>query len=512
MIKALAKHLMANKNKFYPLSFATGATKVDSWIDIEGGISTLFTYASKGRKEMPDETHYIDGSPEIISKNGTFLGHHIAVPFEGTAIHINAFNFPVWGMLEKIAPSFIENSVRFNMETDSLNFSLLGKDAEPGTAEFDLFVKEVAREMTVKAGQKCTAIRRTLVPEHLTQPVIEALNKRLSKTVIGNPKNETVRMGPLAGKSQVGEVQERVNQLLEVGELVSAPFDAFDVVGAEKNKGAFFPTTLIYCDQPFKYSQPHDIEAFGPVSTIMPYKSTDDAIALTKLGKGSLVGSVFTADNNFAREIAVNTASYHGRLMFINKDSADESTGHGSPLPHLVHGGPGRAGGGEELGGIRSVLHYMQRTAVQGHPSTLTTINNEWYKGAEKFEDVVHPFRKYFDDLRIGETLQTHNRTITEADIVNFSGVSGDNFYAHTDITSLEGTIFEKRVAHGYFIISAATGLFVDPKKGPVLANYGIDQLRFTKPVYAGDTIHVNLTVKEKTKKKNAKTNSFKVL
>ncbi len=575
MLKSLAMHMMSKKDMFYELSYATGATKTDSWIDIEGGIGTLFTYASKGRRELSDLPFYIDGNPEPLSKNGTFIGHHIAVPLEGAAIHINAFNFPVWGMLEKMSPSllagvpviikpatitsyltelfvremvacgilpegtlqlicgsagdllshtmcqdvvtftgsastgrmlkqtpaFIENSVRFNMEADSLNFSMLGPDAVPGTPEFDFFVKEVVREMTVKAGQKCTAIRRAFVPDNLVEPVTEALKKRLAKLILGNPLTEGVRMGPLAAMEQVNEVRERVGELMAGGTLLTGSLDEFDVLGAERDKGAFFPATLLLCDEPFKNVAPHNIEAFGPVSTIMPYKSSSEAIELAKLGKGSLVGSVFTADNEFARDIVLGTAAWHGRIMLINRDSAGESTGHGSPLPHLVHGGPGRAGGGEELGGLRSVLHYMQRTSLQGHPTTLTHINKQWYKGAEKYEDLVHPFRKYFEDLRIGDTLETHGRTITETDIINFTGVSGDNFYAHSDITTLEGTIFEERVAHGYFIISAAAGLFVDPKKGPVLANYGIDELRFTLPVYAGDTIRVNLTVKEKTKK-----------
>lgn len=577
MLKALAMHLMSKKDKFYELSFATGATKTDSWIDIEGGIGTLFTYASKGRREFPNEPFYLEGEAENLSKSGTFIGHHICVPREGAAVHINAFNFPCWGMLEKIAPTLlagvptivkpasitayltelmvqeiiasgilpegalqlicgstgdlldrvdgqdivtftgsastgiklksnpniIENSVRFNMEADSLNCSILAEDAEPGTEEFNLFIKEVVREMTVKAGQKCTAIRRTIVPDKYTDEVIDAINARLKKNVIGNPQTEGVRMGSLAAPDQVQEVRAKVEELKKYGELVSAGYDEFDVVGADKEKGSFFPTTLLYCDSPFTNTGVHDIEAFGPVSTVIPYKNNAEAAELAKMGKGSLVGSIFTNDNNNAKELFFGTASHHGRIMILNRDSAKESTGHGSPMPQLVHGGPGRAGGGEELGGKRAVLHYMQRTAIQGHPSTITAISKKWQKGAERTEDDKHPFKKYFEELKIGDTLTTHKRTVTETDIVNFSGVSGDNFYAHTDITSLEGTFFESRVAHGYFIMSAAAGLFVDPKKGPVLANYGIDSLRFTQPVYVNDTIYVKLTVLEKTTKED---------
>ncbi len=575
MLKALASYLMSKKEIFYPLSYATGATKTDSWIDIEGGIGTLFTYASKGRRELPDLPYYIDGNYENLSKNGTFIGQHIAVPLEGVAIHINAFNFPCWGMLEKLSPTllagvpaiikpasitcyltelmvreiiasgilpegalqlvcgsvgdmlnhtecqdvvtftgsattgkklkqtpaFLENSVRFNMEADSLNFSILASDVTPEMPEFDYFIKEVVREMTVKAGQKCTAIRRTIVPENIIEAVATALKERLSKTKIGNPLSEGVKMGALAGKPQVEEVSERVKELKQGCELIYGNFDEINIIDADKSLGAFFPPTLLYCDLPFTKTQAHNIEAFGPVTTLMPYKSIDDAIDLAKLGKGSLVGSIFTNNDSYAKDLILGTASYHGRIMVINRDCATESTGHGSPLPHLVHGGPGRAGGGEELGGIRGVLHFMQRTAIQGSPTTLSHLIESYLPGSKQTHDVIHPFHKYFDDLQIGETLITHKRTITETDIVNFTGISWDNFYAHTDVTSLDGTIFEQRVAHGYFIISAAAGLFVGQGKCPVLANYGIDELRFTKPVYAGDTIYVKLTVKEKTVK-----------
>lgn len=575
MLKRLAMFLNDKKALFYELSAATGATKVDSWIDIDGGIGTMFVFASKGRRELPDETFLVEGNPEQISKNGTFLGHHICVPLHGVAIHINAYNFPCWGMLEKIAPTFlagvpaiikpatvtsyltelmvreiinsgilppgalqlicggagdildhvtlqdvvtftgsastgrmlkqhpaiIENSVRFNMEADSLNFSMLGPEAKPGSAEFGLFIREVTREMTVKAGQKCTAIRRILVPEHLTDAVVSELKSKLAAVKLGNPAVEGVKMGPLASNGQVAEVKSKVVELLKSCEVAYGNINDFEVTGADKATGAFMPTMLLHCKDGIKNNGPHDIEAFGPVSTIMGYKNTDDAIELARKGKGSLVGSVFSADNNFAREIVMGTAAWHGRLMVVNEASAAESTGHGSPLGHLVHGGPGRAGGGEEMGGIRGVKHYMQRTAIQGSPTTLTHICKEFIRGAEVKEDVIHPFRKYFEEIQIGDTLFTHRRTVTEADIVNFAGISGDFFYAHTDETSLEGSVFEKRVAHGYFIISAAAGLFVDPKKGPVLANYGLDNLRFTQPVYVGDTISVRLTCKRKTKK-----------
>lgn len=575
MMKALALHLNGKKNDFYTVSAATGATKTDSLIDIDGGIGTMLVFASKGRRELPDQPFLVDGNMEMISKQGSFVGHHLCVPLEGVAVHINAFNFPVWGMMEKIAvnllagvpaivkpatstsylteyfvreivasgilpdgalqlicgstgnlfehltcqdvvtftgsaetgkmlkrhPSIIENSIRFNMEADSLNCSILGPDAEPHTEEFGLFIKEAVREMTAKAGQKCTAIRRIIVPEHLTQPVIEAIGERLSKTVIGDPAVEGVRMGPLASRGQVNDVKEKVRALMNSCEVVYGQLDNVSTVGADSEKGAFISSMLLYCNEPFRKKEPHEIEAFGPVSTVMPYKTLDEASQLAKLGKGSLVGSIFTADNKIARELVLGSASMHGRMLVINRHCAKESTGHGSPLAHLVHGGPGRAGGGEEMGGVRGVHHYMQRTAIQGSPTTLTAILDQYLPGADVREDVIHPFRKYFEDLQIGDTLYTHKRTVTEADIVNFAGISGDYFYAHTDETALEGSVFEKRVAHGYFIISAAAGLFVDPKKGPVLANYGLDNLRFTQPVYVGDTIAVKLTCMRKTKK-----------
>jgi oxepin-CoA hydrolase / 3-oxo-5,6-dehydrosuberyl-CoA semialdehyde dehydrogenase len=575
MLKKLALFLTSRKEVFYQVSAFTGATKADSWIDIEGGIGNLFVYASKGRRELPDERFYVDGKPEVLSKKGTFIGHHIQVPKEGIAIHINAFNFPCWGMLEKIAVNFlagmpalvkpatatsyltevmvkeivdskilpdgalqlicgsagdvldhvmeqdvvtftgsaetgkklkthkaiIDNSVPFNMEADSLNFSMLGPDASPDTEEFKLFIKEVSREMTVKAGQKCTAIRRILVPENRTEEVINALKDRLKGNIIGDPSIEGVRMGPLASRDQVKDVKEKVNQLLNSCEVAYGDLSNYEIKGGDKEKGAFMPAMLLYCKNPMKAEEPHSVEAFGPVSTVMPYKNTEEAIELARKGRGSLVGSIFTGDDRFATDLVLGTASMHGRLLVMNKEAAAESTGHGSPMPHLVHGGPGRAGGGEEMGGMRGVFHYMQRTAIQGHPTTLTAITKVYQPGAAQKEDIIHPFRKMFDDLEIGETLVTHKRTVTETDIVNFANISGDNFYAHMDVTALEGSIFTGRVAHGYFVLSAAAGLFVDPKKGPVLANYGLEECRFIKPVYVGATIGVRLTVKEKIKK-----------
>ena len=577
MLKEMAKHLMEKKDELYTMSQATGATKTDSWIDIEGGIGTFFAYSSRGRREFPNETFYVEGNVEPLSKDSSFVGRHICVPLEGAAVHINAFNFPCWGMLEKLAPtllagmpaivkpatvtsyltermvrqmidsgilpegalqlivggtgdlldhltgqdvvtftgsastgrklktmpSIIENSVRFNMEADSLNFSMLAPESVPGTEEFDLFVKEVVREMTVKAGQKCTAIRRTLVPQAIVDDAVKAIEKRLAGVKLGDPQAEGIRMGPLVGRSQVKEVRDRVEQLKKGSELVFGNPDDFEVAAGDKAKGAFFPATLLYCDSPLDTLAPHNIEAFGPVNTVMPYASVDEAIELAKMGRGSLVGSLFTSDDNVARQVALGTASHHGRLLMINRESAKGSTGHGSPLPGLVHGGPGRAGGGEEMGGVRGALHYMQRTALQGSPTTLTRISDEWIKGAAQPSDGVHPFRKYFDELEIGETLVTERRTITEADTEKFADLSGDHFYAHMDDAAAKESIFEKRVAHGYFVLSAAAGLFVDPAPGPVLANYGLDNLRFIKPVYFGDTIQVKLTCKLKTAKED---------
>ena len=571
MLKKLALHLTAEKEKFYKVSWATGATRADSWIDIEGGIGNLFTYASL-RRQFPDETFCLDGDAVKLGKNGTFIGHHICVPKEGVAIHINAFNFPVWGMLEKIAvnllagvpaivkpatitsflteavvreidaagilppgalqlicgsangildhvisqdivtftgsastgkmlkshPRLIEEAVPFTMEADSLNCCVLGEDAIPGTAEFDIFIKEVQREITVKAGQKCTAIRRIIVPENLIEDVQIALGKRLAQTAIGDPQVEGVRMGPLAGKAQIKEVAEKVNQLAKTQEIVFGDLEKFEVTGADKNKGAFMSPILFLNKDPFKYQDVHNIEAFGPISTIMPYKTIEDAIELAKMGKGSLVCSIVTADDKIAKEFVIGAACMHGRILVLNADCAKESTGHGSPMPMLTHGGPGRAGGGEEMGGKRGVLHYLQRTAIQGSPTTLSKVTNNYQYGGKYIERDIHPFKRYFEELEIGETIITAKHTVSESDIVNFANVSGDNFYAHMDATSLEGTIFTGRVAHGYFVLSKAAGLFVDAKKGPVLLNYGLEECRFVKPVYPGATIGVRFTCKEK--------------
>ena len=571
MLKKLALHLMSIKDSFYQLSYATGATKADSWIDIEGGIGNLFAYSSL-RRQFPDQPYYVDGDTAPLSRNGTFIGHHIMVPKEGVAVHINAYNFPIWGMLEKVAVNLLagvpavvkpatitcfltemmvneivksgilpdgalqlicgsangiidhvtsqdvvtftgsastgrmlkshdrilSESVPFNMEADSLNASVLGPDAEPGTEEFDLFVKEIRKEMTVKAGQKCTAVRRIIVPDHLAEDVQIAVGKQLAKTTIGDPQVEGVRMGALAGKSQVKEVRDRIKQLAEEQEIVWGSLDDFEVTGADKSQGAFVSPVLMYNNDPFVKTDVHEVEAFGPVSTILPYKNLDEAIELTKMGKGSLVCSISTNDDKIAREFVLGSASHHGRILVLNRDCAKESTGHGSPMPMLVHGGPGRAGGGEEMGGKRGVMHYLQRTAIQGSPTMLTEVTQQYQYGAKYKETPVHVFRKHFEEIEVGETVITAKHTVTEADISNFANVSGDNFYAHVDSTSLEGTIFEQRVAHGYFVLSKAAGLFVDPIKGPVLLNYGIDECRFTKPVYPGMTIGVRFTAKEK--------------
>ena len=578
MIKALALHLQEKKEIFYKLSWATGATRNDSWVDIEGGIGNLFSYASL-RRQFPDETFCYDGDIAKLSKGGTFIGHHICVPKEGVAIHINAFNFPVWGMLEKIAvnllagvpaivkpatvtsflteavvkeiaasgilpegalqlicgsangildhvssqdvvtftgsaftgkklkshPRLIEEAVPFNMEADSLNCCLLGPDATPGTPEFEIFIKEVQREMTTKAGQKCTAVRRIIVPQNLLEDVQISLGRRLATTIIGDPNVEGVRMGALAGAAQLKEVIEKVLELAKTQEIVFGDLNNFEVKGADKLKGAFMSPILFLNNNPFKNQDCHNIEAFGPVSTIMPYQNIEEAVELAKMGKGSLVCSIVTANDKIARDFVIGAACMHGRILVLNADCVKESTGHGSPMPLLTHGGPGRAGGGEEMGGKRGVFHYLQRTAIQGSPTTLSNIMGQYQYGGKYIEKDIHPFKRYFEDLEIGETLITAKHTVHEADIVNFANVSGDNFYAHMDATSLDGTIFTGRVAHGYFILSKAAGLFVDAKKGPVLLNYGLDECRFVKPVYPGATIGVRFTCKEKVdqEKKN---------
>lgn len=571
MLKALATHLLSKKDIFYSISWATGATKTDSWVDIEGGIGNLFTYASL-RRQFPNETYCYDGEVARLSKNNTFIGHHICVPKEGVAIHINAFNFPVWGMLEKVAvnwfagvpaivkpatltsylteavvkeiiasgilpegalqlicgsangildhvmnqdvvtftgsastgkmlkahPRLLEESVHFNMEADSLNCCVLGNDVTPDKPEFELFIKEIAREITTKAGQKCTAVRRIIVPDNLIEDVQIALGKRLTQTVIGDPNAEGVRMGSLAGKSQLIEVREKVEQLSKSQKIIIGNFENFEVKGADKNKGCFMPPIIFLNENPFVNTDCHTIEAFGPVSTLMPYKTIEDAIHLSKLGKGSLVSSIVTADDSIARKYVIGAACMHGRILVLNNECAKESTGHGSPMPMLIHGGPGRAGGGEEMGGKRGVFHYLQRTAIQGSPTTITQILNNYQHGGRYKIKNIHPFRQYFEDLEVSETLITETHKVSEDDILNFAKLSGDKFYAHLDSGSLDGTIFKRTVAHGYFILSRAAGLFVDPPKGPVLLNYGIDECRFTKPIYPGMTIGVRFTCKEK--------------
>jgi len=574
MLKALALRLNENKQLLYDVSFATGATQSDHAIDVDGGIGTLFVYSSKGRRELPDAQVLLDGELEQLGKTGAFLGQHVYTPKQGVAVQINAYNFPVWGMLEKLAPSLlagvpsivkpatvscyvteacvrlmiesgilpegalqlvtgnlgntldlldcqdtvtftgsadtalhlrqtpnlIHNSVAFTAEQDSLNASILGPDAAPGTPEFDLFIKEVSREMTAKAGQKCTAIRRIIAPEGLVQPVIEALSARLSKTMVGDPRAEGVRMGALVSNAQKRDVLEKAGVIATEAERVFGGQDGFAPVGADAEMGAFVAPTLFHCADPDKAVKVHETEAFGPVSTIMPYRDLSHAVALANRGRGSLVASVITRDPGVAREVALGIGAFHGRLYFNNRDSMAESTGHGSPMPHMVHGGPGRAGGGEELGGIRGVKHFMQRTAVQGSPEILTAIAGNWVPGASKTTEDAHPFTRRFGELAIGQTLRTGARTITLEDIEHFAEFTGDTFYAHMDQAAAErNPFFPGRVAHGYLLLSFAAGLFVEPSEGPVLANTGLDGLRFLKPVVPGDSITVDLTVKEKT-------------
>ncbi len=572
MLKALALHLREHLDKFYAISYQTGATKADSWVDIEGGIGNLFANASLRRK-FPDDSFCIDGESHNLSKHNTFMGTHILVPKEGVAIHINAFNFPVWGMLEKIAvnllagvpaivkpatvtsylteavvkeiiasgilptgalqlvcgsvgdlldhtssqdvvtftgsastglmlkshPRIMSESVPFNMEADSLNCIVLGEDVAPGMPEWEIFIKEVRKEMTTKAGQKCTAVRRIFVPSTKMEEVWKALAASLGQTTIGNPLNEKVRMGALAGQSQRNEVKSQVQKLLASSKIIYGSLDSVEVVDADAGKGAFISPILLMNEDPFGATEPHEIEAFGPVSTIMPYRDTEEVIELSKLGKGSLCSSIVTADNGIARQYVIGAASHHGRILVLNAECARESTGHGSPLPLLVHGGPGRAGGGEEMGGIRGVKHYMQRVAIQGSPTTITAITNVYQPHAKGKDPGKHPFQKHFEELQIGDQLITEKRMITSEDIDRFADLSCDHFYAHIKSTNFTDTMFERQVAHGYFIMSAAAGLFVDSfEKNPVLLNYGIDELRFIKPVYPGVEIHVRFTCKEK--------------
>jgi oxepin-CoA hydrolase/3-oxo-5,6-dehydrosuberyl-CoA semialdehyde dehydrogenase len=559
------------KEEFYQVSWATGATRADSWIDIEGGIGNLFANASLRRK-LPDTPYAVDGEFVPLGREGTFGGHHLLVPKQGVAVHINAFNFPVWGMLEKVAvnwmagvpaivkpatvtsfltehvvraihesgilppgalqlicgsarnildfvderdvvtftgsantgrllkahPRIQAHAVPFNMEADSLNSAILGQDAVPGTPEFDLFIKEVRKEMTVKCGQKCTAVRRIFVPAGVMDQVQEALTAQLAKTTVGDPQVEGVRMGALVGNAQCLDVLQQVEAIEAEAECVFGQEKSISPLGDDVTNGAFLPPMLMRHDRPHDARAVHDVEAFGPVSTLMPYKELEEAVALAARGKGSLCCSITTFDRQAAATFVREAAPMHGRILVLDRECAKESTGHGSPMPMLVHGGPGRAGGGEEMGGLRGIKHYMQRTAIQGHPTTLTAITQQHQPGSARPESEVHLFRKHFEALNVGDTVTTARHTVTEADIVNFANVSGDHFYAHVDETSLEGTMFEGRVAHGYYILSKAAGLFVEPRKGPVLLNYGIDECRFTKPVYPGTTIGVKLTVVEK--------------
>ena len=573
MLRALALHLMKHKETFYAISYQSGATRIDSWIDIEGGIGNLFANASLRRK-LPDESFCLDGDPINLSKENTFMGHHILVPKEGVAVHINAYNFPVWGMLEKIAvnllagmpavvkpatvtsylteavvreiiasgilpegalqlicgsagnmldfvtsqdvvtftgskstaiklkaqQTILTESVPFNMEADSLNCIVLGTDVAPGMAEWDIFIKEIKKEITVKAGQKCTAIRRIFVPENKMEDVQKALITELAKTPIGNPLNEKVRMGSLAGRDQREEVRNQVQKLLASSQIIYGSLDSVTLIDANEQEGAFMSPLVLLNTNPFLNEEPHNIEAFGPVTTLMPYKDIYDAIALSKKGMGSLCSTIVTADPSLAKKYVIGAATHHGRILVLNADCAKESTGHGSPLPSLVHGGPGRAGGGEEMGGLRGVKHYLQRTAIQGSPTMITAITDVYQQHAKGNNDEKHPFTKYFEELKIGDQIITEKRLITAEDIDKFAQLSGDNFYAHKRETEFGGTMFTEQVAHGYFIISAAAGLFVDSfTKNPVLLNYGIDEMRFTKPVYAGNSIYIRFTCKEKT-------------
>jgi len=572
MLRSLALHLLNQKEKFYTISYKTGATRADSWIDIEGGIGNLFANASL-RRRLPDDNFCLDGEPISLGKEKTFMGHHLLVPKEGVAIHINAYNFPVWGMLEKIAvnllagmpaivkpatvtsylteavvkeiiaskilpegslqllcgsagnmldyvtsqdvvtftgsaatglklkshPAILKESVPFNMEADSLNCMVLGDDIQPGMPEWGIFIKEVRKEITVKAGQKCTAVRRIFVPQNKLEDVSRALADALQKTFVGNPQNEKVRMGALAGQEQRTEVKTQVQKLLASSQIIYGSLDSVQLIDADAELGAFLSPLLLLNEKPLQSEEPHNIEAFGPVSTLMPYKNIDEVIELSKKGKGSLCSTIVTANASVAKKYVLGAATFHGRILVLNEDCAKESTGHGSPLPMLVHGGPGRAGGGEEMGGLRGIKHYLQRTAIQGSPTMLTAITNVYQPNAKGVVGEKHPFSKYFDELQIGDQIVTEKRIITSEDIDRFAQLSGDQFYAHLKDTDFNGTMFEQQVAHGYFIMSAAAGLFVQSfVKNPVLLNYGIDELRFTKPVYPGTVIYIRFTCKEK--------------
>jgi oxepin-CoA hydrolase/3-oxo-5,6-dehydrosuberyl-CoA semialdehyde dehydrogenase len=577
LLKALGQHLREHRDELYALSHRTGATLYDAKFDVDGGIGVLLAYASKAKRELPNDTFYVEGRVEPLGKGGTFVGQHVCTPLRGVLVQVNAFNFPVWGPLEKLAPAFlagvpslvkpasptafitarlveliiessllpegtlqlvaggvgdlfdhlteqdlvsftgsastaaklrthptvVQRAVRFNAEADSLNLSILGPDAVPGTPEFDLYVKGVVTEMTVKAGQKCTAIRRAFVPQQHVDAVVEAVSARLAKTVIGNPTSEGVRLGALANLEQREEVRRSVKALADAGRIVFGDPEKVDVVDADPERGAFISPILLVGDP--NRAEPHEVEAFGPVSMVMPYTSTEQVIDYAARGLGSLAGSIVTADPTFAREVVLGVAPWHGRLLVLNEKDAKESTGHGSPLPPLVHGGPGRAGGGEEMGGIRGVLHHMQRTAVQADPDTLTAITGRWVPGSQRTVTDVHPFRKHLEELRPGDTIVGGPRRVTQEDVEHFAEFTGDTFYAHMDAEAAAANpLFGERVAHGYLVVSLAAGLFVDPDPGPVLANFGVDDLRFLTPVKFGDELTVTLTCKQITPRDTA--------
>jgi oxepin-CoA hydrolase/3-oxo-5,6-dehydrosuberyl-CoA semialdehyde dehydrogenase len=577
LLKALASHLREHREELYALSARAGATRYDAKFDVDGGIAVLTAYASRGRRELPNACVYVDGDVEPLSTGGTFAGQHIATPLRGVAIQINAFNFPVWGPLEKLAPAFlagvpslikpasqtayltarlaelivssgllpdgtvqlvcgsagdlldhvtgqdlvsftgsastaqrlragggiVRHAVRFNAEADSLNCSILGPDATAGTAEFDLYVQQLVTEMTVKAGQKCTAIRRAFVPAGLIDAVTAAARDRLAEVTVGNPADPGVRMGALASLEQREEVRRSLKALEGAGTIVFGDPEHVDVIDADATRGAFLSPVLLRADDPDR-AEPHEVEAFGPVATLLPYTSVDQVIGLAARGQGSLAGSVVTGDTAFAREVVLGLAPWHGRLLVLDTDDAKESTGHGAPPPALVHGGPGRAGGGEEMGGIRGVLHHMQRTAVQGSPAVLAAVTGRWVPGAPRAEG-VHPFRKTLRELRTGDTVVAGPRTVTRADIDHFAEFTGDTFYAHTDeAAAAANPLFGGIVAHGYLVVSLAAGLFVAPEPGPVLANYGLENLRFLTPVKPGDELTVTLTAKQITPREGA--------
>jgi len=577
-LKEMALFLLQHKKEFYALSAHTGATYIDSWIDIEGGIQTLFSYSGTGRRELPNAKFIVDGASEVLSKNATFVGQHIRTPLEGVAMHINAFNFPCWGMLEKLAvsllsgvPSIIKpasctayvaeamfrrmiesgifpegslqlisgdvgdifeyfdyqdvvtftgsakvgqmlknkptiqsRSVRFIMEADSLNCSVLGVDAVPGSPEFELYVKQIVTEISTKCGQRCTGIRRAIVPENLLEPVTSALHIELNKLIIGDPANRSVTMGALVSQQQRNDVRSSVEKLRQDAEVVYGDPQYCEALDADGERGAFMSPIVLSCERPFASQVVHNVEAFGPVSTLMPYSNIDEMLELARLGRGSLVASVVTHDADFAREAVVGLAPHHGRILLLDRDCAEDSTGHGSPLPRLVHGGPGRAGGGEEMGGIRGVGHYLQTTALQGSPNQLSAVTNQWILGANREEDGIHPFRKTFEELVIGNSYISDLKEIKLDDIEHFAEFTGDKFYAHMDEEAAKANpFFEGRVAHGYYIVSLAAGLFVEPNPGPVLANYGVDNLRFLQPVYVGDSLRVALSCKQKTDRIN---------